>query len=252
MPEDYPINAARFALALCEQRSLGLKGGLYHLTQILMAYNTNRIEGSQLSADQTRYIYETRTVSGDAVNVDDLVEMVNSFDLFDMMIDKLSLPLTADLLKQYHRVLKTGTAHSRMQWFAVGDWKRVPNAVGDTATTPPELVDAAVTELLARYPEASQMSFEDIVDFHHAFELIHPFQDANGRIGRLVMFSQCLQAGIMPFVVLDSHKAFYYRGLARYQAEPGFLRDTLRSFQDDYYGRFAQYVPLVPSASHAV
>ncbi|ALG86698.1 Fic family protein [Gordonia phthalatica] len=220
-----------------------LKGGLYHLNQILMAYNSNRIEGGRLDEDQTRYIYETRTVSGDAVPVDDVVETANSFELFDTIVDQYDQPLSATILKSYHRILKTGTAQARADWFAVGDWKRVPNAVGDRTTVRPEDVGAAIESLLSDTSEPGSMTFDEIVDFHHRFEIIHPFQDGNGRVGRIVLFQQCLQNGIMPFVVLDSHKEFYYRGLAQYEDEPGFLRDTFRAFQDSYYQRFAEFVP---------
>lgn len=218
-----------------------LKGGLYHLNQIQMAYNTNRIEGSQLTEDQTRYIYETRTVLGDAL-VDDVVEASNHFCMFDMMLDQVGKPFTAEALKDYHRVLKTGTADAEKSWFAVGDWKRLPNVVGNQAeTTPPDKVAQAIDDLLSKTP--SQMGFEDICDFHHRFESIHPFQDGNGRVGRLVMFGQCLANGIMPFIVTDDEKAFYYRGLAEYDETPGFLRDTFRHFQDLYYERYRRYLP---------
>lgn len=222
-----------------------LKGGVYHLNQVLMAYNTNRIEGSVLDEEQTRYIYETRTVSGDAVPVDDVVETMNSFELFDAMLDGLDEPITAERLKLYHAILKRGAAQARLDWLAVGDWKRVPNVAGLQQTTAPDGVAGAIDELLAGAPQLGEMTFDDIVDFHYRFESIHPFQDGNGRVGRLVMFQQCLQNSIMPFVVLDSRKEFYYRGLREYEVQPGFLRDTLRSFQDAYYERFASLVPLV-------
>ncbi|MGO1543921.1 MAG: Fic family protein [Gulosibacter sp.] len=243
MAEEYPIDPTRFIEALREQRAARLKGGLYHLTQIAMAYNTNRIEGSQLDEEQTRYIYETRTVSGEAVPVDDVVETMNSFELFDAMLDAMDEPISTDRLREYHRILKRGTAQSRLNWFAVGDWKRVPNEVGGQRTTAPEEVDVAMAELFEQAPTMGEMTFTDIADFHHRFESIHPFQDGNGRVGRIVMFQQCLQNGIMPFVVLDAQKEFYYRGLREYENEPGFLRETLRSFQDAYYERFAEFVP---------
>lgn len=238
--DEYAIDARRFAETLVEQRAMQLKGGLYHLTQIELAYNTNRIEGSQLSEEQTRSIFETRTVHGDA-RVDDIAETSNHFRMFDAMLDGLGQPLTADTIKSYHRLLKEGTSDAERDWFAVGDWKRLPNEVGGQATTPPEHVHLAIDELLGETP--STMTFEDIVDFHHRFESIHPFQDCNGRVGRLIMFGQCLTNGILPFIVRDDQKAFYYRGLADYGTEPGFLRDTLRHFQDAYYKRFAQFVP---------
>lgn len=241
--EEFPIDPARFAHALREQRQMHLKGGLYHLNQVLMAYNTNRIEGSRLDEEQTRYIYETRTVSGDGVPVDDITETVNSFALFDAMIDRYDQPITAQTLKDYHRILKTGTGDAQKTWFAVGGWKHVANEVGGLPTTAPADVNAAIDDLIGRTEAAGEMSFEDITEFHYRFERIHPFQDGNGRVGRAVMFQQCLQNGIMPFIVLDSQKAFYYRGLAEYETEPGFLRETFRSFQDAYYERFAKFVP---------
>lgn len=243
MSDECAIDPACFAVALGEQRDMRMNGGLYHLTQILMAFNTNRIEGSSLDEEQTRYIYETRTISGAAVPVDDVVETMNSFALFDLMIDGLDDVLTSETLKNYHRILKSGTAQSRADWFAVGDWKRLANAVGDSPTTAPEQVGLAIDDLLSGTAAPGSMSFEDIVDFHYRLERIHPFQDGNGRVGRIVLFQQCLQNGIMPFVVLDSHKEFYYRGLAEYENEPGYLRDTFRSFQDRYYQRFAEFVP---------
>lgn len=240
--DESPIDAEQFARVLLAQRATRLKGGIYHLTQVEMAYNTNRIEGSRLSEEQTRYLYETRTVVGDAL-VDDVVETTNSFRAFDAMLDHVGRSITGEVLKDYHRILKTGTADADQAWFAVGDWKRVANEVGATPTTPPGEVGRAVDALLARTPAST--TFEDVCDFHVAFERIHPFQDGNGRIGRLVMFEQCLAAGIMPFVVLDADKAFYYRGLAAYDQEPGLLRSTFRHFQDAYHQRFADFVPRV-------
>ncbi|WP_125777125.1 Fic family protein [Antribacter gilvus] len=241
MAEEYAIDATQFRETLLEQRASRLPGGLYHLNQVLMAYNSNRIEGSRLSEEQTRYLYETRTVEGVA-SVDDVVEMTNHFRLFDRMLDAVSTPLTADRIKEYHRILKQATADSDRQWFVVGGWKRLPNMVGDLETTPPDEVDGAVAELLAHYPDPEAMTFEDVCNFHHRFEAIHPFQDGNGRIGRIILFEQCLGAGIMPFIVLDEDKYFYYRGLAEYPNEKGFLRDTFRTYQDRYYARFRDYV----------
>jgi len=243
MTDEYAIDAPSFARTLRDQRSMRMKGGLYHLNQVLMAYNSNRIEGSRLDEEQTRFIYETRTITGENVAVDDVVEAVNSFELFDEMIDRLGEPLTAETMKDYHRVLKQGTADARRPSFAVGDYKRVPKVVGGRETVAPEHVALAIDDLIARTP--ARMTFDDIADFHHRFEAIHPFQDGNGRVGRILMFQQCLDNGIMPFIVLDSTKAFYYRGLNEYEREPGFLRETFRSLQDDYYARFARFVEIV-------
>lgn len=244
--EEYAIDAARFAAALHEQRSMRLKGGLYHLTQIEMAYNTNRIEGSLLSEEQTRYLYETRTITGDAL-VDDVVETSNHFRAFDAMLDHVGQPITAETLKKYHLILKSGTSDSEKEWFAVGDWKQVANAVGRVQTTPPPLVDDAIARLLTQTP--ARLTFNDICDFHVTFETIHPFQDGNGRVGRLVMFEQCLANGILPFIVLDRDKSFYYRGLDQYAETPGFLVETFRKSQDDYYAKYKEFVPLVGHSS---
>lgn len=157
------------------------------------------------------------------------------------MLDHVGNPITADILKNYHRILKSGTSDSGKEWFAVGDWKQVANAVGQIETTPPDLVDEAIARLLAKTPD--RLSFAEICDFHVEFEAIHPFQDGNGRVGRLVMFEQCLANDIMPFIVLDDDKAFYYRGLDQYDAMPGFLTETFRKAQDDYYSRYSKFVP---------
>lgn len=243
-PDEYQIDAQHFTQTLRDQRQTRQKGGLYHLTQVLMTYNTNRIEGSQLDQEQTRYIYETRTVAGDNIRVDDVVETLNSFELFDTMLDRLDAPITAQTMKDYHRILKQGTADAQRSTFVVGGWKRQANIVGGVDTTPPEHVELAIQDLLDRTAGSGQMSFDDIVDFHHGFESIHPFQDGNGRVGRVLMFQQCLQNDIMPFIVLDSKKMFYYRGLSEYEQQPGYLRDTFRSLQDDYYARFAKFVEV--------
>ncbi|MDR0959112.1 MAG: Fic family protein [Propionibacteriaceae bacterium] len=240
--DEYAIDPRLFREALIEQRASRLKGGLYHLTQVQMAYNSNRIEGSRLTEEQTRYIYETHAVEGPAL-VDDIIETNNHFRLFDSMLDSVGQPLDSRRVKEYHRILKTGTADAAKDWFAVGDWKKVPNVVGGRETTPPDEVDAAMTRLLDTAPAPGSMTFDDICDFHHAFETIHPFQDGNGRVGRIILFQQCLAAGIMPFVILDNEKMFYYRGLSEYDSQPGFLRDTFRHFQDLYYAAFEKFVP---------
>lgn len=241
--DEFMFDAERFSAALREQREMQLRGGLYHLNQIAMAYNSNRIEGSRLSEDQTRHLYETRSISGDAL-VDDVVETTNHFRAFDLMIDRVGKPVTSEHIKELHRILKSGTSDSQKEWFAVGEWKRVPNVVGNTQTTQPSEVEGAIADLLGNVPRP--MDFEDICDFHVKFETIHPFQDGNGRVGRLLMFGQCLSNGIMPFIVSDRDKAFYYRGLDQYSEEPGFLRDTFRSFQDSYLASFRDYLPALP------
>lgn len=238
------VEAAVFISTLRQEQKMKLRGGLYHLNQVLMAYNTNRIEGSQLSLEQTRFIYETRTVDGTA-RVDDVVETTNHFRMFDLMLDNIDQPLSKDVIKEYQRLLKSGTSDADLDWFAVGDWKKVPNVVGGADTTEPELVDDEIGKLLEDFPDAAVMTFEDICDFHSRFERIHPFQDGNGRVGRLIMFGQCLASGTMPFIVLDSERFYYYRGLSEYSTEPGFLQDTFRHFQDVYYDMFEKYVARV-------
>ena len=240
--DEHATDGPRFVATLREERAARLKGGLYHLNQIRLAYNSNHIEGSQLTEEQTRFIYETRTIDGTAP-VDDIIETVNHFRLFDAMIDDIGAPLTADRLKDYHRILKAGTSDADRSWFALGGWKTRANTVGGQDTTPPEQVGDAIGALLAAVPES--MTFEDICDFHAAFEAIHPFQDGNGRVGRIVMFGQCLSAGLTPFIVLESERLFYYRGLHEYADEPGYLRDTLRHFQDVYAQTYARYLPPV-------
>ena len=237
------IQAVVLIQTLLEQRKTRLKGGLYHLTQIGLAYNSNRIEGSQLTEEQTRFIYETNTIEGIAP-VDDVIETVNHFGLFDYMLDKSDEPLSTDRIKNYHKILKTGTSAAQLDWFKVGDWKQLKNGVGNMETTAPAKVDKEMRALLGNYPDKKTMSFYDICDFHHRFECIHPFQDGNGRIGGIIMFEQCIKSNIMPFIVLHSKKSFYYRGLANYKNEPGYLRDTFRSFQDQYFARFRDYIPL--------
>ena len=237
--DEYSVDATRFRAALVQERERKLKGGLYHLTQIQLAYNSNRIEGSKLTIDQTRYIFETKTIDG-AARIDDAIETSNHFRLFDYMIDHLDNPLTVERIKEYHRILKEGTSDAA-KGYAVGDWKTRANEVGGNATSPPNKVTADMDDLLASTPE--HMTFDDICDFHYQFEAIHPFQDGNGRIGRLILFEQCLRNNIMPFIVLDDEKLFYYRGLKEYDTEPGFLRSTFRHFQDEYYTGHEKYLP---------
>lgn len=241
--DEYAIDATRFRTVLEEQKRAKLKGGLYHINQIEMAYNSNRIEGSSLTAEQTRYLFETRTIMGDAP-LNDAVEMDNSFRGFDAMIEHVGKPITTASIRDYHRILKEGTADSRHDWFVVGDWKTVANEVGGRETTPPEDVDQEMSRLVRRF-DGRRLNFHDVTEFHVRFEQIHPFQDGNGRVGRLIMFEQCLANGITPFIVLDNKKPFYYRGLAEYDEEPGLLRDTFRDAQDTYYARFSKFIPRV-------
>lgn len=221
---------------LAEQKALGLKGGIYHKIQIELTYNSNHIEGSRLTHDQTRYIYETNTlgVTDKAVNVDDVIETANHFRCIDKIIDCADSRLSEKLMKELHFILKTGTADSRKAWFAVGDYKRFPNEVGGRDTTPPEEVHDAVKALLDRYNSKSGKTFEDIIAFHVEFERIHPFQDGNGRVGRLILFKECLKYGIVPFIIDEELKLFYYRGLGEWSRERGYLLDTCLAAQDKF------------------
>ena len=239
MSEQNLLVAENFIAGLVQQRQTTMKGGIYHLTQISMAYESNRIEGSTLTSEQTRYLYETASIVGDA-NLQDVIETTNHFRAFDLAIDSAGSPLTVERIKQYHQVLKSGTQDSRRTWFAVRDWKQVPNSVGGIDTAAPEDVDAQIKELLADYP--AKMTLEDIAAFHYRFEMIHPFQDGNGRVGRLIMFEQALSNGVMPFVVSADDRAFYYRGLSNFRDEPGFLIGTLLHSQDQYCASFADFV----------
>lgn len=232
--------ARRFGDALLEQRGMRLKGGIYHLTQIQLAFHSNRIEGGHLSEEQTRYIYETQTVIGDAP-VNDVIETDNHFRAFDAALAHVGQPITARTLWDYHRRLKEHTTDSRKNWFSVGGWKSAPNEVGGKATTPPDEVDAAIEKFISE--TSSAMRFEDIVDWHVRFERIHPFQDGNGRIGRLVMFEQCLTHGVMPFVIPDEAKTQYFRGLADYDDDPVVLQQLLRNLQAAYAERFEAFIP---------
>ena len=222
---------------LQEEKSMRLKGGLYHHTQIKFSYNTNRIEGSKLSEDQTRYIFETNTLgveNNEAVNVDDILETVNHFKCFDYMLDTAEKPLSESIIKEFHKLLKYGTSDSRKEWFKTGDYKLRPNIVGDTETTPPTEVGSAMENLIASYLKQDQIDFDAIVDFHYKFEKIHPFQDGNGRVGRLIMFKESLKAGIVPFIIEDENKQYYYRGLKEYKKIQGYLKDTCLHAQDRY------------------
>lgn len=211
-------------------------GGIYHKTQIEMTYNSNHIEGSRLTHDQTRYIFETNTigVTGEAVNVDDVIETSNHFRCIDFIIEHAKSALTEKMIKKLHLMLKTGTSDARQKWFAVGAYKKMPNEVGGMATVLPEDVAAEMQALLAAYSAKKAKTLEDILDFHVRFERIHPFQDGNGRVGRLIMFKECLKYSIVPFIIEDNLKMFYYRGLKEWGREKGYLTDTCLTAQDRY------------------
>ena len=222
--------------ALQEQKEIRMKGGIYHRTQVEFTYNSNHIEGSRLTKEQTRYIFETNTIgiADEAVRVDDIIETTNHFRCIDFIIDCAMEPLTESLIKQLHGILKFGTTDASKPWFAVGEYKRLPNEVGGMETVPPKKVGASIRALLKEYRGKTSVSFEDILDFHQQFESIHPFQDGNGRVGRLVMFKECLHHGIVPFIITDELKMFYYRGLYEWKRVPDYLIDTCLTAQDHY------------------
>ena len=222
------------------QKASKMTGGIYHKVQIDLTYNSNHMEGSRLTHDQTRYIFETNTIGfeNEAVNVDDVIETANHFRCIDMVIDQAGNALTEKFIKELHAVLKTGTSDSRKDWFAVGEYKKLPNEVGGSDTAMPEEVAGKMQELLKNYNALSVKTFEDIVAFHVAFECIHPFQDGNGRVGRLILFKECLKYNIVPFIIEDNLKLFYYRGLKEWDREKGYLMDTCLTAQD----RFKAYL----------
>ena len=221
---------------LRDQKDSRLSGGIYHRVQINLTYNSNHIEGSRLTHDQTRYIFETNTIgiTDGSVNVDDIVETTNHFRCIDSIIDNATHALSEKYIKELHLLLKSGTSDSRKSWFAVGDYKKLPNEVGNRETVAPEEVHDEISELIADYNALETVTFEDIIAFHVRFERIHPFQDGNGRIGRLLMFKECLKHNIVPFIIDESHKMFYYRGLSEWDYERGYLLDTCLSAQDKF------------------
>ena len=230
---------------LREEKEGKVSGGIYHRTQIDLTYNSNHIEGSKLTHEQTRYIFETNTigVTDASVNVDDIVETTNHFRCIDLIIDRAEDKLSEAFIKEIHRILKTGTSDSRRSWFNVGDYKKLPNEVGGNATCPPEEVHARMKTLLASYNDKKEKSLEDIIDLHQKFETIHPFQDGNGRVGRLVMFKECLANGIVPFIITEELKLFYYRGLKEGGHVNGFLTGTCLTAQD-YYKKLLDYFKI--------
>ncbi len=222
--------------ALQEQRENRTKGGIYHRTQIDLTYNSNHIEGSRLTHDQTRYIFETNTigVTEEGVRVDDIIETTNHFRCIDLIIDRCQEKLREAMIKDLHRILKTGTSDSLKTWFRVGEYKRLPNEVGGMETCAPEDVHKEMRQLLSEYNAKKTKTLEDILDFHQRFESIHPFQDGNGRVGRLIMFKECLANNIVPFIITEELKMFYYRGLREWQHIQGYLIDTCLTAQDNY------------------
>ena len=228
---------------LKEEKKAKLRGGIYHRVQVDLTYNSNHIEGSRLTHDQTRYIYETNTIGivDEAVRVDDIIETTNHFRCIDFIIDKANASLSETVIKQLHYLLKSGTSDSRKDWFAVGEYKKLPNEVGGMDTTLPEEVSKEIKNLLAWYNAIENVTLEDIIEFHVRFEKIHPFQDGNGRVGRLIMFKECLKNNIVPFIIDENHKLFYYRGLKEWTRERGYLVDTCLSAQDNFKLRLDYY-----------
>ena len=221
---------------LKNEKKNNIKGGIYHKIQIDLTYNSNHIEGSKLSHDETRYIYETNSIgiNKESINVDDIIETVNHFRCIDLIIDKVNYKLTESLIKELHYILKNGTSDSNIDWFKVGDYKKIPNEVGGKETTKPENVEKEMRKLLDWYNTLDHYDLDCIIEFHYRFESIHPFQDGNGRVGRLIMFKECLKNGIVPFIIDEELKLFYYRGLKEWKSEKGFLIDTCLAAQDKF------------------
>ena len=218
------------------EKNSRIPGGIYHKVQIELTYNSNHLEGSKLTHDQTRYIFETNTIGieSGALNVDDIVETSNHFRCIDYVLEIAKKPLSETLIKELHRILKTGTSDSRLDWFNVGDYKKLPNEVGGKETVSPEKVSDEMKALLTNYNAIKTKTFDDILDFHYRFESIHPFQDGNGRVGRLILFKECLRNNIVPFIIDDELKLFYYRGLKEWISDRGYLRDTCLTAQDKF------------------
>ncbi len=237
-----PVSKNPLLQLLRDEKRIRLPGGLYHELQIRMTYNSNHIEGSRLSEAQTRHIFETNTIdAGEGLPVDDIIETVNHFRAIDTVLDCAEEPLTEDLIKTLHRILKQGTKDATLPWFAVGDYKKRPNTVGGRETAKPKDVPQKIQSLLADYEARPLVSIDDIIRFHWEFEHIHPFQDGNGRVGRLLALKECLRHGIVPFLIEDAKKFFYYRGLAEWETEPGYLKGTCLDGQDTFRKLLAMF-----------
>ena len=236
--DKFDISKVNVLDVLKEQKEMKLKGNLYHQTQVSFAYNTNHIEGSTLTEEQTRYIFETNTIlfEGDTIaKVDDILETSNHFKLVDYMLDVADKKLTEKMIKEFHKILKEGTSDSRVEWFNVGEYKQRANTIGSgIKTTSPNNVEKEMIRLMDWYNSLKQVTAKEIIEFHYRFECIHPFQDGNGRIGRIIMFKECLKNNIIPFIIQDVDKLFYYRGLKEYKSEKGYLTDTCLNAQDQY------------------
>ena len=236
---------------LQREKQSRLPGGIYHRVQIDLTYNSNHIEGSRLSREQTRFIFETNTIGIEkqAVNVDDVVETANHFRCIDMVIDDANRVLSQAMMKRLHEILKSGTSDSRQDWFAVGEYKKLPNEVGGQETAAPEDVENRMRALLNAYNAKTRKTLHDLLDFHVQFESIHPFQDGNGRVGRLILFKECLKNDIVPFIITDDLKMFYYRGIREWKTEPGYLTDTCLTAQDHFKALMDYFrIPYAPNA----
>lgn len=236
---------------LQREKQSRLPGGIYHRVQIDLTYNSNHIEGSRLSHEQTRFIFETNTIGIEkqAVNVDDVIETANHFRCIDLVIDDANRALSQAMIKRLHETLKSGTSDSRQDWFAVGEYKKLPNEVGGQETVAPEDVENRMRALLNAYNAKTRKTLRDLLDFHVQFESIHPFQDGNGRVGRLILFKECLKNDIVPFIITDNLKMFYYRGIREWKTEPGYLTDTCLTAQDHFKALMDYFrIPYAPNA----
>ena len=236
---------------LQREKQSRLPGGIYHRVQIDLTYNSNHIEGSRLSREQTRFIFETNTIGIEkqAVNVDDVVETANHFRCIDLVIDDANRALSQAMIKRLHEILKSGTSDSRQDWFAVGEYKKLPNEVGGQETAAPEDVENRMRALLNAYNAKTRKTLRDLLDFHVQFESIHPFQDGNGRVGRLILFKECLKNDIVPFIITDDLKMFYYRGIREWKTEPGYLTDTCLTAQGHFKALMDYFrIPYAPNA----
>ena len=245
--EKFDISKINVLEVLREQKEMGLKGNLYHNTQIMFSYNTNHIEGSKLTEEQTRYIFETNTIlfeGGTVASVDDILETANHFKLVDYMLDIADQNLTEDIIKKFHKILKEGTMDSRKEWFNVGDYKKLANEEGNMKTSSPKQTPKDMQKLMEWYNSLPKVTIKEIIEFHARFEKIHPFQDGNGRVGRIIAFKECLKNNIIPFIILDKDKLYYYRGLKEYQnkTEKGYLIDTCLNAQDEYTKMIEYYL----------
>ena len=245
--EKFDVSKINVLEVLREQKEMGLNGNLYHNTQIMFSYNTNHIEGSKLTEEQTRYIFETNTIlfeGGTVASVDDILETANHFKLVDYMLDIADQNLTEDIIKKFHKILKEGTMDSRKEWFNVGDYKKLANEAGNMKTSSPKQTPKDIQKLMEWYNSLPKVTIKEIIEFHARFEKIHPFQDGNGRVGRIIAFKECLKNNIIPFIILDKDKLYYYRGLKEYQnkTEKGYLIDTCLNAQDEYTQMIKYYL----------